>query len=952
MRSHDSPHAPLRRYCKPVYALLTFFTETMRPPVRAKTSSSSSTSSDATSFLPRMLVTPTRQQVDENIDWGHQAATVTFLSARFDRAELVDALQYAVLQVEIHDRDLTQTTKLQRLQRKWESLLTAGVDITAKQQHVEVASPSTAIATTTSPASRTTTPRTTGTTQQHAPKPLDVFIVDEIAKFDCRKLLQRASEWFPHGLTTFRLQELLLDKIPQQQQRARSDNNDSDKCKPFRTLQLLSDVIQKKKRARPLGAAGFASNDGDDDDDSLVDLTPLERLVREPGAYLASHTQLALHVTLQYPIHISTDTIQSSAKELTPDQQIPTSSTSPRFSRMVLVIPYKDTRTLDQVASVMAEVNLKALGPDVPLRSYQMTADETRVCESGDLDIITGAQIIDTQCRTIFLEGLADKGMQRVYAQIPRRAAMNGIDAFYRMCANEQLTFPRRLYTAFAVDLKRIKLRYPLPQLLHAPELYMRTKVSEACFNALTRFADVRQATRLDEIAYLELFPTMSMLLEVESKYGESITLEDIHGSSYCSSSSNALDALDVDKMSNAGCSPASNDIASTNASKSRHAKTWKAPTDSTNEQFEAYRKSRQPIDFLETRKKESASVHAAYVEKKQVLDAQWDEQSAKAPVYMYSGQKLRTQDALQEEMRRQLAKDHRAMYTYSKDFQSLAVSLVDVDASQQQLREDRSKWTTKRGFVYPCPRQPQEYYVHKDAPSKARCEDLRTPFVDNVNHPKPVSRESANNNNNGTKSEFSTLPSKDMVFGGTNGDGSVNNEYFRSVHLCGDGLRREQEEALKCEQDEWERRLVVDKKQIKFLAHGNIMGIPSSRPLSQLDKITDILDGVPRSKPIRIVKNATLPSGKRVPLDTAPVTIHDQQPYAGDVATQFASTLRATDAMQFAAPMDPHTHKPKDFLFPSTTNVFTPHVKKFVSRKAITPMQPTEKQGRIWVNE
>ncbi|KAF1328476.1 hypothetical protein FI667_g6738, partial [Globisporangium splendens] len=949
MRSRGSLHAPLRRYCKPTYALLTFFTDTMRSPARSNTTTSNNTaSSNTVSFLPRMLVTPAKAQ-DENIEWEQQTATVTFLSARFDREELADALRYTALQVEIHDRDLTQTAKLQRLRQRWESLLTAGVDITTKQQHAEVASPSAVItATTTSPTSRTATPRTTGTQQQqqHASKPLDVFVVDETAKLDCRKLLQRASEWFPHGIATFRLQELLLNKIPQHQQR--TGTNDSDNWKPFRTLRLSSDVIPKKKRAKPLGAAGSASNDDDDDDDSLVDLTPLERLVREPGTYLASHTQLALHITLQHPIHISTDTRQSSA-ELTSDQQTPASASSPRFSRMVLVIPYKDTRTLDQVASVMAEVNLRALGPDVPLRSYQMTADETRACESGNLDIITGAQIIDTQCRTIFLEGLAHKSMRRVYAQIPRRAATNGTDAFYRMCANEQLMFPRRLYTTFAIDLKRIKLRYPLLQLLHAPELYMRTKVSEACFNALTRLADVRQAVRLDEIAHLELFPTASMLLEVESKYGESITLEDIHGSSYGSRSSNAPDALEVDKESNLGCSPVSNDTTSTNASKSRHTKTWKAPTDSTNEQFEAYRKSRQTTNFIETRKKESASVHAAYVEKKQLVDAQWNEQSAKAPVYMYSGQKLR--DALQDEMRRQLAKDHHATYTYSRDFQSLAVSLVDMDASQQQRREDRSKWTTKRGFVYPPPRRPQECNVHKDAPSEARCEDLRAPFVDNVNHPKPVSRESTSNNN-GTKPEFSTLPSKDMIFGGTNGDGSVNAKYFCSVHLCGDGLRREQEEALKREQDEWERRPVVDKKQIKFLAHGNVMGVPSSRPLSQLDKITDILDGVPRSKPIRIVKNATLPSGKRVPLDTAPVTIHDQQPYAGAVATQFANTLRATDTTQFVAPMDPLTHMPKDFLFPSTTNVLTPHVKKFVSRKAIAPMQASEKQGRIWVNE
>lgn len=307
--------------------------------------------------------------------------------------------------------------------------------------------------------------------------------------------------------------------------------------------------------------------------------------------------------------------------------------------------------------------------------------------------------------------------------------------------------------------------------------------------------------------------------------------------------------------------------------------------------------------------------------------------------------------------MRKRLAKDHRATYTYSHEFQSLAVSLVDPDALRQtEELASRKQWTTQRGFVYPLPRQPSEYYKHKDAPSLARCEDLREPFVDNVNHPQPVSRGSDDPNSSsrrcsGALPAFSTLPSKDMVFGGTNADGSVNAEYFRSVHLCGEGLRQEQDEALKRELAEWERRLVVDKAQLKFLAHGNITSVPRKKP-TQLDKITDLLQGPVRSKPLRIVKNATLPSGKRVPLEAPPVTIHNQQEYAGSVATQFASTLRVTDAAQFTGPTSAVTGKPQDFVFPSMTHALTPAVKQHVSRKEIAPVAPAEKTGLLWRND
>lgn len=299
--------------------------------------------------------------------------------------------------------------------------------------------------------------------------------------------------------------------------------------------------------------------------------------------------------------------------------------------------------------------------------------------------------------------------------------------------------------------------------------------------------------------------------------------------------------------------------------------------------------------------------------------------------------------------MRDRLSKDRHATYTYSRDFQSLALSMVNPDALQQiEEQESRKKWTSQRGFVYPAPRQPSEYSKHPNAPSEARREELRQPFVDNVNHPKPVSRDSGELGRKGP--EFSTLPSKDMIFGGTNGDGTVNSDYFRSVHLCGEGLRREMEDALKKEQEDWERRLVVDKKQLKFIAHGNICSQPREKP-SQLDKISDILKGSARSKPIRIVKNATLPSGKRVPLEKAPVTIHNQEEYVGCVAATFANTLRPTDSNQFVAANE-MSGNPKDFFFPSTTNMLTPPVKQFVTRKEVVPVRDTEKRGLLWRNE
>ncbi|KAL4140863.1 hypothetical protein PRNP1_015143 [Phytophthora ramorum] len=911
-----SPHSPLHRYCKPTFALIHFFPDQLR-----LSGSVGTTPSVHPPSLPRLLLTPGQRQ-SATARWN---ASVTLLCGRFESLELVDAIRFAALTVEIRDRDLKQEETLARYRMKWESLYTTGVDPSQQQDH-----PSTITSLHSTPRSNDAS-HPTATTPPVAAKPIELPVVDDIARSDWRMTLTNAGRLFPYGLARFRLTELLNTA----KQRMGGMKTDSDR--PYTTIKLTTDIIAMKRRASPLGTAILSE---ESELPATVDLSPLEKVIREPGAYVSTGASLSIHVTLQSPIE-TVDGGSTGAQTTQIDSENTASvgdRKSLKFSRIVVIIPYKDNVTLGEVTKAMTTVNLKAL-PGVPIRSYQMTEAEKMDCECGALDVITGTQIIDSQFRMIILEGLADNGMEYLHEQLQRKG-LNDPQG-YRMFCNDELRFTRRLYTIFEIDLKRIKLRYPLPLLMTTPDIYMRAKVSENCHQALTRLTDMRQVQRLVEVKHLDLFPTAQMLLEIESKYGESITLEDIHGTS--GGKSRVSSSSELNNLAEEA------NVGQHTAGSTRHrANKLKAPTDSTNASFEQSRQSRVEKNFLVERKKHSNQLQAEYMERKQI--AEMLEDKSQAPVYLYSGQKLRTQDALQEKQRDRLAKDRHATYTYSRDFQSLALSMVNPEALQQtEELEDRKKWTTQRGFIYPAPRQPGEYYKHVNAPSEARREDLRQPFVDNVNHPKPVSRESGGLGS-GKGPEFSTLPSKDMVFGGTNGDGTVNAEYFKSVHLCGDGLRLEMEEALKKEQDEWERRLVVDKKQLKFLAHGNICSLPREKP-SQLDKISDILRGPAHSKPIRIVKNATLPSGKRVTLEKAPVTIHNQEEYVGCVAATFASTLRPSDSNQFAG-RDATSGQRKDFSFPSTTSILTPPVKKCITRKEIVPVRETEKNGLIWRNE
>ena len=98
--------------------------------------------------------------------------------------------------------------------------------------------------------------------------------------------------------------------------------------------------------------------------------------------------------------------------------------------------------------------------------------------------------------------------------------------------ADPTITFKERWFTAFDLDLKRIRLRDELPKICESPDIYNRAKVPLEVFEALHRLFRMRSSMRLRHLLDNNLFPTAKMLLRLESKYGEAISLEDMDGAS------------------------------------------------------------------------------------------------------------------------------------------------------------------------------------------------------------------------------------------------------------------------------------------------------------------------------------------------------------------------------------------------------------------------------------
>ena len=352
-----------------------------------------------------------------------------------------------------------------------------------------------------------------------------------------------------------------------------------------------------------------------------------------------------------------------------------------------------------------------------------------------------------------------------------------------------------------------------------------------------------------------------------------------------------------------------------------------KAATDSFNPVYLEAKRNRREKDYLgEIRK----------IQKE--ISQQYEQQKAQQPevdevVYNYSGQKLQTTEIMKAAMRDRLAEEKSTNFTYSKEFQSLAMCMVDEDRiARDEAEKSRRKWTTQRGFIYPAPRQREEYTKHPRQLSEARQEELRQPWIENQYHPKPLSRD---NTSASGRPKFDSIPCHDMIFGGTNGDGSVNKDYFKSVHLVGDAIVAEMEDAKRRELKEWEDKIVVDRNNLRFLAHGSVCGRGRQKP-NQVDRQHGILDGEARSKPLRIVQNAKLPSGKRVPLRPNPITIMSEDEY--QEPSSFLKNMRSADPAKFYASEDFHLRLPIG-------------TRKLYYKRSIKPLKDAEKHGLKWRN-
>ena len=63
-----------------------------------------------------------------------------------------------------------------------------------------------------------------------------------------------------------------------------------------------------------------------------------------------------------------------------------------------------------------------------------------------------------------------------------------------------------------------------------SPDVYLRSKVPEDIYDTMQKFAEMRKLDRMTLVRDFNLFPQTEKLLNLERKYGDSLSHEDLYG--------------------------------------------------------------------------------------------------------------------------------------------------------------------------------------------------------------------------------------------------------------------------------------------------------------------------------------------------------------------------------------------------------------------------------------
>ena len=196
------------------------------------------------------------------------------------------------------------------------------------------------------------------------------------------------------------------------------------------------------------------------------------------------------------------------------------------ITRFIYVTHYTDSYAVNTMKCLFEEINQCAFNLRSAKEIYARELSQSEQ-NDNDIDYISGFQLIDNNIRVTIIEGIAQGAMKLVRERLPK-TQMN--TPSFKVLSDVNVLFNKRIYSAFGLSLKFIKLRQSLHSILTTYDLYEKANKFRDMYDAFINIGVVLQSETLSEIAEGAHFPELMGLLRIERKYGDMLTEEDLTG--------------------------------------------------------------------------------------------------------------------------------------------------------------------------------------------------------------------------------------------------------------------------------------------------------------------------------------------------------------------------------------------------------------------------------------
>ena len=194
--------------------------------------------------------------------------------------------------------------------------------------------------------------------------------------------------------------------------------------------------------------------------------------------------------------------------------------------RMIIITTYNDSEFLSNLKKCFEFVNQQAFNLKSPKEIYtrDLSEDEKK---SLTIDYISGVQILDKTMRITFLEGLKGKSIEKIKEFIPKKIMNNKTNKYF---SDSNVFFNERIYSLFLLNLKYIKLRNTLKEILTTYDLYSKADKQREIYDSFLKLGSILRVDTMKDIKEMDLFPKSEHLIMLERKYADMLIEEDLTG--------------------------------------------------------------------------------------------------------------------------------------------------------------------------------------------------------------------------------------------------------------------------------------------------------------------------------------------------------------------------------------------------------------------------------------